>query len=365
METAEYAAKLYKKLDKYDQHDGEVDFPNWWQKKLILAREYMSAAYHYLDSEEKQPALDQLALESVVKEGRGDMERIVDLISDKAAESGFSPKEEAMEVMEAIGEYYEISFEYGRISEDVDENVDKVAGGYPYRVEGNKAIITEPMDDSTKESMIHRAKSAGYHAAPNMAGGITITLKKGTYEEINEDAGRDFDEIFGALGYRQGFDEFIEDNPGAAEVLHNWIGSINTFRETLSQEYDKDELERMGFYDMDDNFDESKQHPSKGYRGGAKKIQKAHDLVVSLMKDLAKKYRAGDKSVVDQLKTLTITKKKLEKQLDQAVANTNTDQDLDISEAQSTCCGKCGRKHVKGPKCKTPYLKGKDHCRTK
>jgi hypothetical protein len=365
METAEYAAKLYKKLDKYDQHDGEVDFPNWWQKKLILAREYMSAAYHYLDSEEKQPALDQLALESVVKEGRGDMERIVDLISDKAAESGLSPKEEAMEVMEAIGEYYEISFEYGRISEDVDENVDKVAGGYPYRVEGNKAIITEPMDDSTKESMIHRAKSAGYHAAPNMAGGITITLKKGTYEEINEDAGRDFDEIFGALGYRQGFDEFIEDNPGAAEVLHNWIGSINTFRETLSQEYDKDELERMGFYDMDDNFDESKQHPSKGYRGGAKKIQKAHDLVVSLMKDLAKKYRAGDKSVVDQLKTLTITKKKLEKQLDQAVANTNTGQDLDISEAQSTCCGKCGRKHVKGPKCKTPYLKGKDHCRTK
>ena len=443
METAEYAAKLYKKLDKYDQHDGEVDFPNWWQKKLILAREYMSAAYHYLDSEEKQPALDQLALESVVKEGRGDMERIVDLISDKAAESGLSPKEEAMEVMEAIGEYYEINFEYGRISEDVDENVDRVAGGYPYRVEGNKAIITEPMDDSTKESMIHRAKSAGYHAAPNMAGGITITLKKGTYEEINEDAGRDFDEIFGALGYRQGFDEFIEDNPGAAEVLHNWIGSINTFRETLSQEYDKDELERMGFYDMDDNFDESKQHPSKGYRGGAKKIQKAHDLVVSLMKDLAKKYRAGDKSVVDQLKTLTITKKKLEKQLDQAVANTNTDQDLDISENESefpkehssrhgdvifrlvkekdnkgsyevldaeddnkvigkiafksperlkafaldyvkpqggrrstnlgeevneeksTCCGKCGRKHVKGTKCKTPYLKGKDHCRTK
>ena len=36
-----------------------------------------------------------------------------------------------------------------------------------------------------------------------------------------------------------------------------------------------------------------------------------------------------------------------------------------IDEAQSTCCGKCGRKHVKGTKCKTPYLKGKDHCRTR
>jgi hypothetical protein len=32
---------------------------------------------------------------------------------------------------------------------------------------------------------------------------------------------------------------------------------------------------------------------------------------------------------------------------------------------QATCCGKCGRVHVKGTKCKTPYLKGKDHCRNK
>jgi hypothetical protein len=36
-----------------------------------------------------------------------------------------------------------------------------------------------------------------------------------------------------------------------------------------------------------------------------------------------------------------------------------------IDEGASTCCGKCGRKHVKGTKCKTPYLKGKDHCRTR
>ena len=31
----------------------------------------------------------------------------------------------------------------------------------------------------------------------------------------------------------------------------------------------------------------------------------------------------------------------------------------------ATCCGKCGRVHVKGSGCKRPYLKGKDHCRTK
>ena len=63
-ESATYAAKLYKKLAKYDQFDGEVDFPNWWQSKLILAKDYLSKAFHYLDSEEKQPMIDKLALEA-------------------------------------------------------------------------------------------------------------------------------------------------------------------------------------------------------------------------------------------------------------------------------------------------------------
>ena len=68
-EIATYAAKLYKKLAKYDQVDGEVDFPNWWQSKLILAKDYVSKAYHYLDSEEKQPIIDKLALEHAINEG--------------------------------------------------------------------------------------------------------------------------------------------------------------------------------------------------------------------------------------------------------------------------------------------------------
>ena len=63
------------------------------------------------------------------------------------------------------------------------ENVDKVAGGIPYRVEGGKAIISEPLDDATKERIIKRCEDAGYHCAPNQAGGVTITLKKGTYED--------------------------------------------------------------------------------------------------------------------------------------------------------------------------------------
>ena len=62
------AAKLYKQLHKYDQGDGEVDFPHWWQSKVIKAKDYIGAAQHYLEAEEKQPAIDRLALEENIKE---------------------------------------------------------------------------------------------------------------------------------------------------------------------------------------------------------------------------------------------------------------------------------------------------------
>ncbi len=61
---AKYAAELYKMLDKYDQ-GGEVDFPHWWQGKVIKARDYMVAAKHYLDGEEKVDQIDAMLGERI------------------------------------------------------------------------------------------------------------------------------------------------------------------------------------------------------------------------------------------------------------------------------------------------------------
>jgi hypothetical protein len=41
----------------------EVDFPDWWQEKIHLAADYMDKAKHYLEFEEKQPALDAMIQE--------------------------------------------------------------------------------------------------------------------------------------------------------------------------------------------------------------------------------------------------------------------------------------------------------------
>jgi hypothetical protein len=60
---AQYAVGLYKMLDKYDQMDQEVDFPDWWQEKIHLAADYMDKAKHYLEFEDKQPALDAMIQE--------------------------------------------------------------------------------------------------------------------------------------------------------------------------------------------------------------------------------------------------------------------------------------------------------------
>ena len=64
---AKYASELYKMVDKYDQ-GGEVDFPHWWQSKVIKAKDMMVSAKHYLDGEEKIDQIDSMLDEDNIKE---------------------------------------------------------------------------------------------------------------------------------------------------------------------------------------------------------------------------------------------------------------------------------------------------------
>jgi len=231
-----YAAKLYKQLDKYDQHDGEVDFPHWWQKKVTLAREYMSAAQHYLEGEEKQPAIDQLALEEGVNEG-----------TELYARNGiyikrFSGGEKGVMVQITIGDKYIVV----------------PAEEYPFLVRAMQSVQDDLKDMSRQ-------------------------LPRGK------------------------------------------------------------------------NIDEA----------SLAKIQKAHGLVVAKMKDLAKVYKSGDHSVIDQLRDLTAQKKKLEHSLEKAVGNFGAGQNIDgfdgnsdldenqeqVKEEKATYCGACGKTHKKSQSC--------------
>ena len=78
---AKYAAELYKMMDKYDQ-GGEVDFPHWWQGKVIKARDYMVSAKHYLDGEEKIDQIDAMLEDKLPNYNSEELDRL-DLIAHK------------------------------------------------------------------------------------------------------------------------------------------------------------------------------------------------------------------------------------------------------------------------------------------
>jgi hypothetical protein len=50
---------LYKAIDKYDK-GGEVDFPQWWQKKIIKANSMLDSAFDYLDGQESVAKIDAM-----------------------------------------------------------------------------------------------------------------------------------------------------------------------------------------------------------------------------------------------------------------------------------------------------------------
>jgi len=53
-----YAMELYGMLEEFEEMEGEVDFPAWWQSKITTAMNNMVSAKHYLDFEIKEPAID-------------------------------------------------------------------------------------------------------------------------------------------------------------------------------------------------------------------------------------------------------------------------------------------------------------------
>jgi len=65
-----YAMELYKKLDQYDDMEGEVDFPHWWQSKITKAKSMLQSAYDYLDGEERISQIDAIMQESAYDAGR-------------------------------------------------------------------------------------------------------------------------------------------------------------------------------------------------------------------------------------------------------------------------------------------------------
>jgi hypothetical protein len=165
-----------------------------------------------------------------------------------------------------------------------EESIAKISKGLDQvkkQIKTNLEAYKTATDASAKKAAIEvlkklngQKKQLEKHLDSKVAGTGSQYTEPG--DMIQESASRDLDEIFGALGYRQGFDEFIEDNPGCVEVIMEWIGGISDFQQKLSQEYDNEELENLGFYFGDDDYNESLQEG----RGDL-------DIIVRVITDMA------------------------------------------------------------------------------
>jgi hypothetical protein len=165
-----------------------------------------------------------------------------------------------------------------------EESIAKISKGLDQvkkQIKTNLEAYKTATDASAKQAAIEvlkklngQKKQLEKHLDSKVAGTGSQYTEPG--DMIQESASRDLDEIFGALGYRQGFDEFIEDNPGCVEVIMEWIGGISDFQQKLSQEYDNEELENLGFYFGDDDYNESLQEG----RGDL-------DIIVRVITDMA------------------------------------------------------------------------------
>ena len=473
-DIAVYASKLYKQLDKYDKMDGEVDFPHWWQKKVTLARQYVSSAQHYLEAEEKQPMIDALALQegvfdqfdAIPKRGNLDFNDILYLrgavadLKDEIAQLYRDMEQEAEPEGGPMADMYgnllnkaeEKLYRMQKQIADYDMNEGKQTEAelkdkwrewnkkHPkdqidwneYREEHEDELIKEANINPEAEKYVKRfikgvAKKYGYgemdavhliYQVLSNTGYLDMRL-----ESVNERVGslqeflsliqdraaengttelEEVEEVMYALGehYNLGVDilhgtaenkiikeytdnrfkgsELIDDankrGPDMfgkgifAELLPKGVASENDAIEALKA-HDKSPIKaRMGqyapmfvhvqYHNLEHEGEKYQMHQTQYYNSNFKDRDPSFNPGVSKI-TLFKDPEGEDTNLgtiivktdqyVQDLRTLPGLGKRVSEQ--------------SLNE-QATCCGKCGRVHVKG-NCKRPFLKGKSHCRTK
>ena len=305
-DTAEYAAKLYKLLHHYEQMEDHVDFPNWWQHKVMMAREYMSKATHYLEFETMKPQIDAA----------------VDGHSEEELDEDYVPRTKE----DLVFQYLRDAWQFGAMK------------GKDVNPDGELSTMADSL----------LANLPDYDAA-----------------ELSELFGRAKNKIVNYQGHNY---EILDiDSAGTFTLIdpkHKFYVNKNQMKQGRVPDVKEPEVEDVPLMNLKEDDIAA---PAAGFEDdsakapkGDKKLNKAaskNDKIISTykkIKPLFKKAAAGDKEALAIVKA----------NQDVIKAYKNLTQ-THLAENKATCCGKCGRTHVKGTECKKPFLTGKDHCRVR
>lgn len=315
-DTAEYAVKLYKLLHHYEQMEDHVDFPNWWQHKVMMAREYISKATHYLEFETKEPEIDA-QINNAPPEV--DLEEARDYQALVGQEVMFGSRYAT--VVGEEGDYIRLKFEDGKenlvTKKDFENKQPGVNEIYPEMAD-SLGTIMDPENAKLLAGLAKLAVNAG-----SIPAAMAILYKNRNNPLLK----KHLEKIDPAL---------VDSNDEVSEANHM-------------------------------HEDEDTPEPSK------KDIKAAEKDVKNVSDDQKEKFNTALKFINKYKGNTAVVAGMIKKAKEEYKLPKNLLKDLaraaqvneGLTEAKSTCCGKCGRMHVKGTKCKTPYLKGKDHCRVR
>jgi hypothetical protein len=341
-DTAVYAAKLYKQLNKYDQMEGEVDFPNWWQAKVIKAKDYISAAQHYLEFEEKQPALDAMALENQVNERSSVIDDVIHDIRVHGEESG-DVQGTAAEYIFYIANAFDINLR------DIKDYLFEEQKSYDDIAKEIFGLEYDQLDDSQKEEVKQVAQEEEDDPHP--------------YNDMEETT------LSHATDYDDPYDDKYSEDARHAEGERLYDAGYELYKDGIKAN-DQDMIDdaeemRLQALHLASDFDEDDLPPySTLNEQGPGELDKIYDVILKYVKD--------PNEAMDELDNFISGGK--DGLSDELYANLSRDPEFKLAlmgylkEAkEATCCHRCGRKHVKGTACKKPYLKKSDprHCANK
>ena len=416
-DIATYAAKLYKQLDKYDKMDAEVDFPNWWQSKVILAKDYISKAQHYLEFEEKQPAIDALALEG--KEGASAKEedkfhRELDKLVHKTFGHSSDEKKEK-EVNEynvnPEAENYVKKFISGVANKYGYDEMDAVH--LIYQVLANTGYLDMRLESTNEIGMFHDPVGYSSTAASEDKRALQFVkdlINKGVNkEDAIEKAAEKFKlRVHYLTKYvdKRINDDVHQEGKYKSDAQRKAIYATKAEKGELKEEMDGGQLfdyfAKKG-YEVTERRPDGKEAGFDGYmvsKGSGRSPQAVifqydkdvDQFMISRISgyriDQDKAIKAGMRQAgrsgvagIDSYMTdgnyqpVDISAEGLKDIVDHVMSGldreakaqsdfySNRGRTSGTIDEGATCCGKCGRVHVKGTKCKRPFLTGKDHCR--
>ena len=172
-----YAMELYQMVDDFEEGSEEVDFPHWWQSKIIRSKDALVGAKHYLDFEIKEPQIDAMvdvaAEEEVIDENALGMTDSR-LSSDQHVELDYAVRDDSAYTF-GNDPYADdqLRYKYARKMGFLEEGLPK---GY-----WDKKMDAEDEIDESYNTLVNKIKKQGQSekAAKAIAGAVASYKAKG------------------------------------------------------------------------------------------------------------------------------------------------------------------------------------------